>query len=265
MCPLHFKPLESPSRNGNGEFRSDVVAWPGDRPRRRFGIGSKPLPALVLGLVLTSLCGCLDSPIRRLWYRQEWLEDEKFGPTFHARLDELRALRSRVEDLGEEEQVRVSNQLLEALAREPSPLYRSEVVRTLAVLPTPAAVEGLRRAIEDSDPSVRIAACEAWARRGGDEALRILSQVVGSDTDLDVRLAATRGLANFKSPAAVRALGLALDDPDPALQHRAVQSLKQLTGRDLGDSVPAWRQFVQSGQPPVVEEPSIAERLRRWF
>jgi len=207
----------------------------------------------------------VDSGFRRLRYGKEWRDDEKYGATFHTRLEELTSLRKNADDLSPDEQVRTSQQLLHALAADPSPLYRRHVVRTLSALPTPAANEGLRRAIQDSDPSVRIAACEAWASRGGDESLRLLSGVVGSDADLDVRIAATRELANFKSPAAVHALGLALDDPDPALQHRAVQSLKTVTGEDFGNNVPAWRQFVRGGPVPRADEPTIAERLRDLF
>lgn len=209
--------------------------------------------------------GCIDHGFRRLRYGKEWQEDEKYGATFHTRLEELTSLRKSADDLSPQEQVRTSQQLVQALVTDPSPLYRRHVVRTLAALPTPAANEGLRRAIQDSDPSVRIAACEAWASRGGDESLRVLSAVVGSDADLDVRIAATRELAKFKSPATVQALGLALDDPDPALQHRAVQSLKSVSGQDFGNSVPAWRQYVRGGPAPTVEEPTIAERFRDLF
>lgn len=198
-------------------------------------------------------------------YRSQWEEDEKYGPTFHARLEELTSLREGAELLNQAEQAKVAQQLNQALADDPSPLYRAEVVRVLGALPTPVAEEGLRRAIEDDKSTVRIAACRAWADRGGQEALQILSRVVGSDENLDVRIAATRGLANFSDPAAVRALGLALDDPDPALQHRAVQSLKEVTDKDFGNSIPEWRNFVRGEPVHRPEPPSIAETLRNLF
>jgi hypothetical protein len=214
---------------------------------------------------MSILSGCADSGFRRLRYGREWREDEEYGATFHTRLEELTSLQENADDLSPEEQARTAHQLLQALAADPSPLYRRQVVYTLAALQTPAATEGLSRAIQDEDPSVRIAACEAWAGRGGDESLRVLSGVVGNDADLDVRISAARELANFKDPAAVRALGVALDDPDPALQHRAVQSLKSVTGEDFGNSVPAWRQFVRGEPVPRSDEPSIADRLRDLF
>ena len=52
------------------------------------------------------------------------------------------------------------------------------------------------------------------------------------------------------------ALGEALADADPAMQYRAVLSLKQATGKDLGNSVDRWQQYVKGEQP--------ASRPRRW-
>jgi len=220
-----------------------------------------------LGLCLAACCvfGCAGSPIHTMLYSSQWAADEKDGPTFHTRLGELSSLRDGAARLNETEQARVAQQLNQALAEDPSPLYRIEVVRVLGTLSTPFAAEGLRRAIQDDDASVRIAACEAWTNRGGQEALQMLGHVVGSDTDLDVRMAATRALANFEDPAAVRALGLALDDPDPALQHRAVQSLREVTGEDFGNNVPDWRNFVRGEPVRRRDPPTIAETLRNLF
>jgi HEAT repeat protein len=112
---------------------------------------------------------------------------------------------------------------------------------------------------------VRVAACEAWSRRGGPEAVHALSKVLHGDTELDVRLAAARALGALRDRTAIPALGLALEDANPALQWRAIQSLKAVSGRDFGDNVPAWRQFVQSGAAPEREHPSLADRVRDLF
>jgi hypothetical protein len=80
-----------------------------------------------------------------------------------------------------------------------------------------------------------------------------------------VRIAAARELENFRTPEVIPALGVALDDSDPALQHRAIRSLKVVTGKDFGNSVPAWQQFVRTGEIQASEVPSLAERLREWF
>ena len=227
--------------------------------------GSKSLRILGLCLVSCLLAGCMGGPVYRLWHQKQWMDDETYGPTMYKRLDELALLRKNADELGEAEREKIARELMRPLADDPSPLYRAQVVRTLASLSTPVASDGLRLALQDEDSQVRIEACRAWTRRGGAEAVSALTHVVRTDTDLDVRLAATRQLAEFRDPTAVSALGLALDDADPALQFRAMQSLKSITGKDFGNNVPAWRQYVQDGTYQPSDVPSIADRLRNFF
>ena len=144
-----------------------------------------------------------------------------------------------------------------------NPALRSEVVKTLAVFPVIEAEEGLRLAIEDPAADVRIVACEAWSRRGGTEAVRQLTETLNSDTDTDVRLAATRGLARFRNPEVVQSLATAINANDPALQHAGMQSLQAVTGRDFEHNISAWREFVQ-GREPRVSAPGIARRYWPW-
>jgi HEAT repeat protein len=193
------------------------------------------------------------------------MDDENYGPTMYKRLDELSSIRNRADELDEAQQDRFARDLIRPLADDPNPLYRAQVVRTLAALSTPTASEGLRLALQDEDPQVRIEACRAWTRRGETEAVNALAHVVRTDADLDVRLAATRQLAEFRNRDAVSALGVALDDSDPALQYRAMQSLKSITGKDFGNNVPAWRQYVQDGTYQPSDVPSIADRMRNFF
>ena len=110
-------------------------------------------------------------------------------------------------------------------------------------------------------PRIRVAACQGWGQKTDPEAAEALATILGSDTDLDVRIAAAHALEKFRDPIAVRALGDALEANDPALQFRSVQSLKKVTGRDYGDSVPAWREFVESGQAKPAGETTVAERI----
>jgi HEAT repeat protein len=100
-------------------------------------------------------------------------------------------------------------------------------------------------------------------RRGEAASVPALAGALRSEKDVDVRLAAAEALGNIKSPEAIQALVVALDDRDPALQYVGVQSMKSITGEDYGPDVQAWRAVAAGGTPPSPQTPSIAERLRR--
>lgn len=224
---------------------------------------------LWLGPLLTLCVGCADGPFGLARFnpmlRDEWKKDEEFGVTNHQKIEELIALQQQASQISPAEQQRLSQELADLIRRENNVPLCVAAVRTLSEFPTSASLEGLKYATTHSDPDVRAAACEGWRRKGGPDAVLALAEVLGSDTDVDVRIVAARDLEAFRHPAAINALGLALDDTDPALQHRAVQSLKTVTGRNFGDSVPAWREYVRDGNPQPAAEQSIAQRLRNLF
>lgn len=240
--------------------------------------GALKWPAIAWCLVLAAasacalLAGCAEGPLARYgelnpWVKSQWdQEDAQYGPSFHTRVARLRSLRARAKRFNAGEQERLSQELAPLVQNEPNLAIRREVVLVLGRLPTEAATAALRLALTDSDPEMRVAACDAWRQRGGKEALERLSGVVNSDTDTDVRLAATRALAGFHDPAAVRALGVALDDSNPALQYQAVQSLRSVSGHDLGTDIAVWREYARGEEPPLApaQTPSVAERFWKW-
>ena len=82
-----------------------------------------------------------------------------------------------------------------------------------------------------------------------------------SDTNVDVRIAATTALGRFQGPQAIQALGEALDDSDPAIQYLAMESLRQSTGEKLGNDVRQWKQLVQGTLANPSDAPtSVADR-----
>ena len=224
---------------------------------------------LCLSLALTFCVGCADGPFGLAKYnpmlRDEWKKDEEFGVTNHQKIEELAALQKQAPQLSPDDQQRLSQELADLIRKENNVPLCIAAVRTLSAFPTQASLDGLKFAATHSDPDVRAAACEGWRRKGGAEAVAALAEVLGSDTDLDVRMVAARDLEAFPAPGAIQALGMALDDTDPALQHRAVRSLKVVTGKNFGDSVPAWREYVRDGNPQPAAEQSIAQRLRNLF
>jgi HEAT repeat protein len=229
---------------------------------------AKFLTVLALATVLMS--GCADGPFGELaawnpWVRQQWQEDEEYAATFHTRIAELKAVGANAAKLSPADRERFAQQVLDLASNDPNPLIRAAAAQTLGKLSTPSILPGLQMAARDAEKQVRIAACEAWGDVGGPQAMETLTDLVRNDEDLDVRIAATRQLGRFQDPMVVSALGLALNDRNPALQFSAVESLKSSTGRDFGDSVPAWRDYVAGRTPEPARSPSVVERLRDIF
>lgn len=184
-------------------------------------------------------------------------------PVPYEQIQRLRQLAKEASSSDAEQRARVAAELSQAIRTEEDPGIRAEIVRTLAKYPTPAADAVLRGAIHDLQAEVREAACEAWATRGGPEAVGVLCGALDGDVDVDVRLAAARALGRLKDPRAVAALGGVLEDKDPAMQYRAVESLRRITGKDLGNDVNRWRQYVRGELSEPDRPVSLAERLRQ--
>jgi HEAT repeat protein len=82
---------------------------------------------------------------------------------------------------------------------------------------------------------------------------------------VDVRLRAIRSLGKLKQKSAIPVLAQSLEDPDPAIQYRAVAALKEVSGRDLGNDVNAWREWAAADDATRDASWSIAETFRRLF
>ncbi len=226
---------------------------------------SPRLPAIfVLGILVLSAAGCADFDPLSSWNPFSKRSDTLPGVTPPAeRIATLRELAQKGTDASTADRERIAGELAEMIRVEDDPMIRAEIIRTLANYPCKTTDLILRAALEESDPDVRVAACKAWGKRGDAGAVDVLGGVLKTDTDIDVRLAATTALGESEEPSAVAALAPALNDEDPALQYRAVLSLKQVTGKDFGNNVMRWQQYVRGETPakPI----SVAERIRQLF
>lgn len=191
-------------------------------------------------------------------------EREKYGATADQRIEDLAKEAAQAKRGASADQVEFTGSLSKRVLAEHDPRVRAAMLAVAAEFDTPAAVAICRGALEDPEPRVRMTACEAWRKRGGPEAVALLGARIASDADIDVRLRAVRELGALGDEAAVPALARALEDPDPAIQYRAVSSLKQVSGRDLGDDVNAWRAWAADPKAPGTEW-SIAEGFRQLF
>ena len=177
---------------------------------------------------------------------------------------QLRYLANEGRKLSPELQERAATELCQGIARKRDPdAARRQILRTLGTLPSEKGYAVLAAGLHDHDRDVRIAACEALGKRGGPQAAQELSRTLTEDADIDVRLAAARGLGDTHATEGIHALGDRIEDQDPAMQVRAMASMKKVSGKDFGQDIDAWKQYAKTGQEPP--QPSLAERFRKKF
>lgn len=161
-------------------------------------------------------------------------------------------------------QAEFTRRLVGDLLSAHDPEARRGIVEAAAEFDTPAAVAICAGAFDDPSPVVRMAACTACGRRGATDAVPRLAHRAANDSDLGVRLRALSALAETRDQTAVAALVAALDDPDPVIRSRAIEGLKRISGRNLGDDADAWRRWASAPtQPP--QRWSMTEAFRKLF
>ena len=223
--------------------------------------------ALLACLVAIGTSGCDDSFIVPSWlpFGGETAENTSGIISPAEQIETLQELADKASQGSPEEKDQISLKLAGMIRKEEDPMIRAEIIRTLGKYPTDMATAVLKAALNDPDAEVRLAACEAWARRGGPQSVEILSGALLGDVDSDVRLMAAWALGQTGDRAAVPALGSALNDKNPAMQYRAVLSLRKITGKRFDNDVGQWQRYVKGELPPPAWPISIAERLRRMF
>jgi HEAT repeat protein len=213
-------------------------------------------------LAVLALSGCAGWKPFQPWQKSD-RDRDKYGPTADARIKEL-AARSKAAKAGPaERQVEFTQELAAEMLRDHDPRVRVRILQTAAEYDTAAAVAICKGALQDPADQVRLAACDVWGKRGGEEAVGLLAERFRGDSDHDVRLRALRMLGTLKDKEAIPVLAKALEDSDPAVQYRAVASLKEVSGRDLGNDVNAWRAW--AADPSTAPEWSVAEGFRQLF
>ena len=194
---------------------------------------------------------------------------QRYGPTRAQRIETVQQMADRASSSGAtaKERHEIAVKLAGLIQQEVAPSVRVEHIRALARSRSIEALPVLRAGLQDPDPRVREACCEAWGDYGGDEASAALGSVLGGDTNKDVRIAAARALGEFKSDGNVRALAVGLQDNDIAVQYRTMDSLGRVSGENLGYDAERWIAYTQ-GRTPKEPSSSIADRvggLFRWF
>jgi HEAT repeat protein len=227
------------------------------------------LAALAVCLCLVAVSGCADTAdsvaafVSKPWHKKT-PEEMLHVKTPEDRAKELAELAKTAPKKTPEEQQRISQELAHEIRQENDPMMRRHLLRTLEAYPTPLAMAVLLAGAKDSDTEVRRVACECLGKRGGPEAVQELTRVANSDSEFDVRIAAIRGLGQSHDKGTLVTLAEAMVDPNPAMQFRAKESLKEVSGRDFGDDVEAWREYAKNDHSHD-DQPSLAERILGIF
>jgi len=199
--------------------------------------------------VIYQFSGCAEGPLWRTgqyspWVRNKWAEEEKIADTLFTRKRRMENVVAQAANSSIDVQEEAALALKDIVFRDKVLLMRLHAVKLLGRLNSPTSVETLAKASKDNDKEIRLAAITALKLVSPDAAVPQLQEIIGSDTDIDVRLAATEALGNFPGRSSVEALSLSLNDRDPALQVRAAESLQRVTGEPLGRNIVAWQEYV---------------------
>ncbi|MDA7951835.1 MAG: HEAT repeat domain-containing protein [Pirellulaceae bacterium] len=214
----------------------------------------RPLSVLITlcCCLLLSSGGCASGPFAELdnynpLVLDDTTYDDTYGSTPEDQLQQIREIADNGSKLSELQKNELSNQILNRLSQEESYIIRLELTKVLKSLYSAPAIQALSKSSEDTHPEVRQAACRVWEVWKGPQATQALATILGSDSNNDVRVQAAKSLGKLRNQQSIEALALALDDPDPALQYRAIESLKTITGQQT-NSVKDWKNYAQSGQ-----------------
>jgi hypothetical protein len=169
-------------------------------------------------------------------------------------------------------------QLMLEFQTSPDPNMRRETVDALAKIPCPQRNQYLTEILKDDDVFIRLSALEALGKNSSDTAAlhAVLLDRMKHDPDKDVRLAAIRLLGNTSSSsrnrnvaahsATVDALGEMLQDKVPAVRYASMQVLHKITGKDFGNDINRWVQYISYTHGEDAEMPqerSFAEKIPR--
>jgi hypothetical protein len=124
---------------------------------------------------------------------------------------------------------------------------RAIIVRSLGELGDSRARDVIARAVNDPEGVVRTQACRALGRVGRKEDAMTLIRIMTVDPLEDCRIAAIEGLGALKSddPRVFQVLIEGMDHEDPAIRYGCYRALKQITGKDLGNTPEAWRRDLE--------------------
>jgi HEAT repeat protein len=225
--------------------------------------------ACVFSILLAMMVvGCAEGPLWRTghyapWTRKKWEQEEAFADTLFKKKRVMSEIVARGQAGGLKEKNAAAEELAEYALKDPIILVRIQAVRHLGNLDCPSSHDALRQAGRDPEAQVRMTAVDSWRRMPTEIAVPALHQILNSDNNIDVRLAATKSLGDHSGSGVIAALRVALADSDPAIRKRAMQALTRSSGEKYGEDLKAWRQYADQmlgNRDQVAEQTSSITR-----
>jgi len=192
------------------------------------------------------LAGCHDGPmyaIKRanpVYSLGQWKADERLGPTDATRAEELKTLLAQIDSMSPAEQERWLGELDKIMEHDNSAYMRGLAIRAAGRAGVAESISVIEKGLEDDDFKVRMVAASALAGRQEPRAVELLAKTVNSESNKDVRLAAIKSLGTHRGQTVTETLKLALQEPELAYRYAAIASLKDVTGKDLGNESAVW-------------------------
>ncbi len=214
--------------------------------------------------------GCHDGPLYALktvnpYFINQWKEEEKWGTSEVTRRKAIDQLVAAMPGLSEADQAQWQDDVRNLLETDESPHNRFLAVQAAKAMKGETGLQLLELALKDSSTKVRIGTCSALADRPEPRAGELLASAAGTDTNSDVRLAALRAMGNHRGEQISTALRGALQSDDPAYQLAAMNSLRQATGTDQGNSADAWVAYLDQNPQLDRKSKGISDRLKDLF
>jgi HEAT repeat protein len=204
----------------------------------------------VVGVALLNFSACSQPgpfvKVQRLFIGKQWTDTVEGVVPPAQKIDEIRRLGRQLKASSGPEQEILQQQLLALYQAEQDPNIRWEIFRSFGVERSPQNLALVELALNDPEVDLRIAACMRLGQWGGSDSAERLAQVLTAEKSPAVRFAAVRALGQTRCPQAIAALAAVLEERDPAFQLAAMESLKQLTGKNFGWNAEKWRDYVRS-------------------
>lgn len=236
---------------------------------------------LVCGVAGSTLVtGCQDGPLYAIkaanpYYSfGDWKRDEELGVTDHQRRTQLLKLSDTMASLPQDRQVAWKGELKKLIENDQSAEMRRLAVQAAGKATKVQNLDLIELGLDDESAKVRMQACSSLALIENDESVRMLASMVGTESNPDVRHAAISSLREHSSPVALSSLRLALNDRDPATRDLVIDSLRGVTGTDLGDDPQQWIAAIDQQKltpspngatPPGGSVQRIADRVGNLF